>query len=67
MLPLLPVRHPWGSCAQVQEAGLVWQLGLISSTVYHMGDAVLRFRARLLPVLESLFQAPSKARPHSTW
>ena len=40
----------------------MWQLGLISSTVYHMGDAVLRFRPRLLPVLDALFQAPSKAR-----
>lgn len=49
--------------AQVQEAGLTWQLGLISSTVYHMGAAVLPFRARLLAVLDSLFQAPSKARP----
>ena len=47
----------------MQEAGLTWQLGLISSTVYHMGAAVLPFRARLLAVLDSLFQAPSKARP----
>ena len=43
----------------------MWQLGLISSAVYHMGDAVLRFRARLLLVLDALFQAPSKARPRS--
>lgn len=40
----------------------MWQLGLISSTVYHMGAAVLPFRTRLLAVLDALFQAPSKAR-----
>jgi len=50
---------------QVQEAGLVWQLGLVASTVYHMGAAVLPFRARLLAVLDALLQAPSKVRPQA--
>ncbi len=59
------VMHAHRARLQVQEAGLVWQLGLVASTVYHMGAAVLPFRARLLAVLDALLQAPSKARPRA--
>ncbi|KAK9818405.1 hypothetical protein WJX72_012161 [[Myrmecia] bisecta] len=60
-LPSLARTGAAHSLSKVQEASLIWQLGLVSATVYHMGPAVVPMQPRMLAILAATLDAPSKA------
>lgn len=55
--PLLPPLH-----SQAHEASLQWRLGLLSSTAFRTGPALVPFQAQILQILAALADAPSQAR-----
>lgn len=51
------------SAPQVHEASLQWQLGLLSSTAFRTGAALVPFQPRILDIIAALADAPSQAGP----
>ena len=48
------------SQTQAHEASLQWRVGLLSSTAFRAGAALVPFRGAVLQVLAALAEAPSQ-------